>query len=826
VRDTWIQSVVRDIRDAAAGFGRDKTVALVAIIALAVGIAANTAVFTVVNAIFLRNLPFDGSDRIVYLTSPSVYDPSDPDAGMSFLDFIDMRAQTRSFTGLAASQNIGVNLSDAVDRPERTAALRMTANGLSVLGQTPLLGRDFDANDENPGSPPVALLGYQLWTTRYGASPSVLGTTMKVDGLVTTIVGVTRQNVSLAGANQLWLPIRPEVASSNDDVLSLSTHRDRRGLSVFGRLVPGVSRQAANAEVQTIARRLEAQYPETNKNVTARVLTYNEASFNPRVRAMVVALQVAVLFVLLMACSNVANLLLARSIRRAPELSLRSALGASRRRLVQQLLVESMLLSIVGGLLGAGLAVGAVHAFVAAIPAGELPSTLRLTVDGSVLGFLTAVSLGTALLFGTLPALRASRPDIQSVLKAGSHTTAGQSRGGRLISASLVVSSVVLATVLLVGAGLMIRSLFYVDTLRLGIDPTRVATMRLILPDGRYARSADVISFHARLDESLQRVPGVVQAALVTTLPANGWMRNSTPTFPYEVEGHPPADPRELPKVSASAITPGYFRVMSAPLVSGREFRQEDDSASERVIIVNRSFASHAWPGQDPLGRRVRLATGSAESAWRSVVGVAPDILENDFGQGQGFIYVPYAQHMQRGTYMVARGVGAPASLIQPIGQAVHALDPDVPVYDARSMEEHIALRRFDLRLFSRIFLAFGVVALVLACTGLYAVVTDSVSQRSQEIGVRLAVGASPRDIVWLVFRSGMGQIVIGLVVGLALSLAVGRVLSSVLVGVPAGDGITLLTVSLLLALAGLVGCAVPARRALRVDPVSTLRAQ
>jgi predicted permease len=818
--------VIRDVRAAAAGFWRDKTFACVAIGALALGIAANTAVFTLVNAVFFKALPFDGSDRIAFLTSPFKRNIAEPDARMSFRDFTDVRASARSFTALAAGTGQESNLSDGAGESVRANAFTLTSNGLALIGRAPVLGRGLTPADESFSNPPVVVLGNTLWTTHFASDRNVIGKTVKIDGVATTIVGVNAPGVSLGARIDLWLPIRPEPARAGDS-LATYTGRDIRVFLVFGRLAPGATRQSAAAELRTIASRLETQYPESNKDVTGRVVSYNELTFNVRVKALMIALQGAVAFVLLIACSNVANLLLARGVRRSTELSLRSALGASRKRLVRQLLTESLLLSFIGGMLGWALSIVGVRAFVAAIPASGASETLQFTVDGSVLGFLGVVSIGTSLLFGLMPALRASRANIQAVLKAGSHTTAGAGRSGKLISASLVVASVALATVLLVGAGVMIRSFFYVDTLKLGMDPTRVATMRLTLPSvGRYADPADARAFQGRLEQSLNQIPGIEAAALITVLPAGGWMRNSGGSAPVEIEGRPITDRMRVPRFGTAVITPAYFRAVGAPLLNGREFSTDDIVTSERVVIVNQSFANQMWPKEDPIGKRVRLLGPGMAEAWRRVVGVAPNILQNDFDQGEGFIYAPFTQAAQRSAYVVARSTSSPSTLIQPLRQAVRSLDPDLAAYDLYTMEERIALRRFDVRLFGRIFFGFGFVALLLACTGLYAVVSDLVTTRSQEIGVRLAVGAAPRDIVRLVLTSGMRQIAIGLVIGLVVSLGLTRVLGFIFAGIPSADFVTLPLVAMLLAAAGLAGCAVPAMRAIRVDPVTTLRAQ
>ena len=823
---TWLDSTAKDVRYAVRGLRNDLGFAVVAVIALAVGIAANTPVFTVVNAMFFKNLPFAGSDRVVYFLSPNVRDLSSPDSPSSFPDYLDIRAQAKSFDGLVAYRLFGANISDPTDFAARYSVMQMTINGLSTIRQKPVIGRDFAPEDERPDGELVAILTDKMWNSRYGRSPAVLGTTIRIDGTPVVIVGVTGPDVKFGGDNDLFLPIRPNFNTASGPAAAFWTRRDRRQMLIFGRLADGVTLASANAEAAALAKQLATAYPATNKETGARVMTYSQATFNPRIKALTLALQAAVAFVLLIACSNVANLLIARGVKRWRELSIRVAMGASRGRIVRQLLLESVILSMIGGAVGWVLTILGVQAFIAALPPGQLPSTLDISIDRNVFIGLALISIGAGLLFGLFPAIRTSKTDIHSLLKDATQGSTGGGVRTRLMTKALVVSAVALATVLLVGAGLMIRSLLYMERLPLGITPSSVFTMRINLAGTRYGRAEAQTAFFDRLTTMLEAVPGVESASIATTLPANGWMRSGALAYNYEIEGGPPTEPQRLPRTAGASIGPSFFRVLQAKLLAGRELTATDDGSTDPVLIVNQSFAARAWPAGDAVGRRVRFFGDGAPASWVRVVGVVADILDNDFSRGQPFVYVPYAQMPVRGMYVMARTRVPPETVAEPARRAVQTIDRDLPVTEVGTFEQHVELSRLDLRLFSRVFLVFGVIALLLACTGLYAVVAHLVAQRRAEIGVRLAIGANPGHILRLIVTSGMGQIAVGLVLGVLASLVLMRKMRAIITGVSTADPITLATVVVLLGGAGLLGCAVPAYRALRVDPVTTLRAQ
>lgn len=819
-------SVLRDVRFALRGLRGDPGFTVVAVAALAVGLAANTAVFTVVNAVFFKNLPFAGSERIVYVLSPNVHDMSSSDALASYPDYADFHDRAKSFEVLVAARMIGVNLSDQTAFAERYGAMQMTINGFSAIRQKPVLGRDFMPGDERPDGELVAILTDRLWEVRYGRSPNVLGTTIRVDGNRATVVGVMGPEVKFAGDSDLFLPIRPALSVADGQAAPFYTRRDRRQLMVFGRLADGVSLARANTELRTIARQLAAAYPDTNKDVGARVVTYSEATFNGRIKLLVLAVQGAVICVLLIACSNVAYLLVARALKRARELSIRLALGAGRARLVRQLLVESVLLAAICGALGWALALVGIRALIAAIPPDQMPSTLDISIDRTVFVFLAAITVATGLLFGVMPAFRASNTDVQSALSATSHTAVGGGRRSRLTSNVLVATAVALTTVLLVGTGLTVRSLLYVRGLRLGINSSNVLTMRIELAGAKYGQPEAQTAFYDRLTATLDALPGVERSSIATTLPANGWMRSGAIAYQYQVEGTSEVDPKRLPRTPGAAIGPAFFHVLQARLINGRELTAADDDRSDRVLIVNQSFAARAWPSGDPIGRRVRFVGEGGPAGWARVVGVVADVLDNDFSPGQPFVYVPFAQLPVRGMSVIARTNVPPETLVAAFRRTVQTIDPDLPVRGVETLDSRIARSRLDVYLFTRVFVIFGAIALVLACTGLYAVLAHLVTQRSPELALRVAVGARSPDIVRLVFASGMRPVLVGLVPGLALSQALTWALRSVLAGISSTDVITLTTVALLLAAAGLLGCAVPARRALRINPNAMLRVQ
>jgi predicted permease len=599
-----------------------------------------------------------------------------------------------------------------------------------------------------------------------------------------------------------------------------SEKRDSRFLGAFGSMGPGVTEKSARAEMETIARGLEKAYPTTNRGITAVGHTFSEEFNGPEERMLLAALMGAVLFVLLIACSNVANLLLARAVDRSREISVRVALGASRWRIIRQLLVESVMLSISGGVLGWFIAIWGLRAFDAAVR-DRVPAWMNFWMDYRGFSYLAAISIGTGLLFGFAPALRLSKLDVNTSLREGGRGSSGGVRA-RYLSGLLVVTEMALAVVLLAGSGLMIRSFLNVYGSKTGVNIRNVLVMRLFLPETKYPRPEDQISFHERLKARLEALPGVEVSTISNTMPTGGSMK-----FPYELERSQPVDEKLRPTLSALLISPDYFRVMDLRVLRGRAFTEADGvSGALPVILVNQRFVEKFWSGDDPIGKRLRLFNGNKPEAWLSVVGVVPNILQNDISvrEYDPLIYLPYRYKPERDMSIMARTRVSPGTLGTAFWREVQAVDGDMPIYNLRTLEERLALNYWAQRIFAVLFAIFAVIALALASVGLYAVIAHSVSQRTQEIGVRMALGASGRKILEMVFVQGMRQFIIGLAVGLSAAFGLTRVLKSLLVQVSPADPATFVMISLVLAAAAALGCLIPALRAMRVDPAVALR--
>jgi predicted permease len=790
----------------------------VAVIALGLGIGANLTVFTLANAFLFKNIPFHDSERILYVSSTQPERPDRPQR-VSYPDFRDFREQVRSFEGMAAFTTRTVDVSDKNGLPERYRATVISANSFSLIGQAPVHGRDFLREDEQPGAQPVAILSYGLWQSRYGMSADVIGKLIRINDIPTQVIGVMPRDFDFPGTSDLWLPLIPA-----DNFL----RREFRSLTLFGRLVRGTTLAAARAELNGFASRLAAEYPATNKNVAALVENFNDRFIGSQTKLLFRSLLGSVGFVLLIACANVANLLLARAVGRTREISIRAALGASRWRVVRQLLVECLLLATLGGALGYLLAFWGVRIFDAALIPAVKPAYIDFSMDFRVFSYLVAITLGTGVLFGLAPALQSLKLDVNTALKEGG-SAAGQSGRARFLSSLLVVTEVTLAVVLLTGAGLMIRSLLNTSKADIGINPQNVLCLSVNLRNSKYPRTEHKVLFYDRLKARLDGLPGVDASAIASDLPAE-----SPDEFRYEVEGALPVEPERLPKSNGLVIGMDYFRAMHVSLVMGRAFTAADTTGSVPVVIVNRLFARDAWPREDAIGKRFRLmeteqgappGTPAKPGTWLTVVGVSPDILQDDESFELGpVIYFPFYQQPLGGMDIMVRTKVPPATLGDTIRREVQLLDEDLAVRGLRTLEDALWLRNWRYRVFGTMFAILAAIALLLASVGLYAVVAHSVSQRTREIGVRVALGATSGNILGLVFVHGMRQVLVGLLAGLAASMGITRLLEAMLVGVTPADFPTYASVAVVLTLAGALGCALPAQRAMLVDPVVALR--
>jgi putative ABC transport system permease protein len=818
----WVDEMLWDVRYALRVFRQNPGFTAAAVAMLALGIGVNATVFTLSNTILFKGFPYiDRNDRILYIHTSVPGRPEVPDGYSSYADVQDWRAQAKSFGGLAFVTGSRMSLSDGRGFPENCSGSQVSANTFQLLGQRPVLGRDFAPSDETPGAAPVAILSYGLWARRYGNDPTLVGQTVRIDGAPTIVIGVMAPGFSFPYDEVLWIPrvITPDLQKREARVLWL----------VFGRLADGITIKRARAEMDTIGRRLASAYPGTNQDFLPVVQTYNEHWVGPKATMIYESIWGAVGCLLLIACVNLANLLLARAMNRSREMSVRIALGAGRWRIIRQLLIESVMLSTMGGLFGwwmtkwgVGVRTYELAAF-SAFPIGA-PSWFDFTMDYRVLGYLIAISLGTGVLFGLAPALRLSKFDINTALKDGGRGSTGGGRGMRL-SSLLVIGEMALAVVLLTAAGVMIRSFLNIYTADVGVSTENVLTASVALPVDRYSSAEAQSAFFDRLTTRLDAIPGVESVALADALPTFG-----TSHFPYELSGAPPVDEHRRPRLAALVISPAYFRTLRATVLAGRAFNDGDGVTGVPVVIVNQRLASTLWPGEDPLGKRLRLFKGTTPDGWRTVVGIVSNIVQNDSTRqaSEAVVYVPYRQKPAAGMNVIARTQVPPASLGAAVRRQIQAIDADLPVRDPSTLAERMNVG-FNYRFngsMAVLFLIFAAIALLLASVGLYAVIAHSVTQRTQEIGIRMAIGATARDVLTLVARQGLLPLGIGLTIGLAASLAVTPIFRSALVRVSPADPISMLVGSAVLIVSGTLGCLIPARRAMRVDPVVALRSQ
>lgn len=801
-------ALLEDVRFGLRTMAKNPTSTLVAVVALSLGLGANAVVFSIAYGVLFKNMPFV-SDRILYLHGR---DAARAGAlmGVSLPDFRDWSAQAKSFRGLGAFTFGAGNISDQGGVPQRYNLAQITTNAFSLIGQKPVLGRDCTEEDAKPGAARVAVLSHSVWQNRYGGANSILGRTIRVNGVPTTVIGVMRPDFRFPIDADLWMPLTSTAELEK---------RESRGLNVFGDLTGSATQASATAEMDGIAHNLERAYPESNRGITAAVRNFSEENNDPDDYTTIATLMGSVIFVLLIACANVANLLLARSVDRSREVSIRVALGAGRWRIIRQLLVESVMLSSVAGLLGWLIAIVGLRVIEASVRS-QIPAWMTFSMDYRALAYLAAISLGTGMLFGLAPALRLAGLNVNLSLREGGRGSSG-SRRGRHLSGALVVLEMALAMVLLTGAGLMIRTILNMRSVNPGVNVKNVLVMRLFLPDAKYPHPADQISFHERLKARLEAVPGVEASTIALTMPTGGSLN-----FPYELEHAAPVEERLRPKLNAEVITPDYFRVMDVRITRGRAFNESDGVSGPPAIIVNQRLAEKFWPGEDALGKRLRIFNDNKPEPWLTVVGVAPNILQNDIAvrQFDPLIYIPYRQRPFADMALMARTRVPPETLINAFRRETQSADPDLPLYNVRTLEERLANNYWEQRIFTTLLSIFAGVALLLASLGLYAVIAHSVNQRTQEIGVRMALGASEGNILRAVFRQGMLQLAIGLALGIGAALGLTRFLNSMLVLVTATDPITFAMVALVLGAAAVLGCLIPARRATRVDPLIALR--
>ncbi|MBV8858091.1 MAG: ABC transporter permease [Acidobacteria bacterium] len=807
-----MRTLLQDVRYGFRMLLKSPGVTAAAVVSLALGIGANTAIFSVVNSILLKSLPYAEPDRLVLLWGDARAQGNRRDQ-VSATDVDDWQRQNSVFEEVSTFGDWSATFLGGGE-PERVAGTQVGDGFFRVMRGTPLLGRTFLPEEQEDGKDNVIVLGQGLWQRRFGGDPNVVGQAVSLGGKPYTVVGVMPEDFRPLPRSLNDPPgqfYRP-VAEPHDEI-----ERGSRHLRAIGRLKPGVTLEQAQAEMSVIASRLEHEHPEYNTDYGVHLVTLPEDTVGG-LRTALLALFGAVVFVLLIACANVGNLLLARSSARQREFALRAALGAGRGRLVRQLLTESVLLALAGGAAGLLLALWGIG-LVESLGSRVSPLLAGVRVDYGVLAFTGGVSVLAGLAFGLAPALQVSGPDLNETLKAGGRSESG-GRGGRLRSA-LVVAEMALALVLLAGAGLLVKSVVRLRAVDAGFDTSHLLTMNLALPASRYPDGAAQAAFFERLARQVESLPGVEGAAFTSVLPLSSNFDGRS----LVVEDHPVPRGQEV-SVDLYVATPGYLRAMRIPLVDGRALDEHDAADGAPVALVSETAARKLWPGQSPLGRRVKFP-GSEKNRqpWRTVVGVVRDVKQYGLDREDVMqMYLPEAQFPTSFMTLVVRSKSDPAALLGGVRREVAAADRELAVFGAATMDElladSVALRRFSMLLLG----VFAAVAVALAGVGIYGVISYTVAQRTREIGVRVALGARPSDVLRLVLGRGLGLAGAGIVLGLAGGLAVTRVISSLLFGVGARDPLTFAAVAALLSLVALAACLVPARRATKVDPMVALR--
>jgi len=822
-REMWgwiaLEQLVQDVRYACRALRKAPGFTAVAVATFAFGIGANAAMFSVIDAVMLRPLPFPQPERLVSVTE---VDQRRGDAGSSSVawpNFFDWRSRSRTFERMAAYHERAFTVVVG-GRPVHAPGAIVSADFFSTLGVQPVLGRGFRSDEERAGSD-VVVISDSLWRSEFGAAPTVVGSVTTINSRPFTIVGVMpagfRFPISVPAA-QLWVTCAEEARTEAPGDTPMTAERGAHFIRVVGRLGPGVTIAAAQADLDAVSAALAREYPDENSNRGVK-LTPQLESLVGGTRQPLIVLFAAVGCVLLIACVNLANLLLVRGAGRGREIALRLALGASRRRIVVQLLTESVVLSAFGAVGGLLLAAWSIRLFVQIAPTG-VRGLDQVTIDGAVLAFTAAVGFLSALAFGTLPALLEARVAPRAGLDDSGRATAGR-RHGR-VRAALVVAETALGVVLLIGAGLLLRSFYRLTTSDPGFDGTRVLTAKFSLPDSRYPYLKQ-IAFHDELLADLNVLPGV-QAAATSPLPLSGLHYSIS----FELPGAK-VPPSQQPSADFGMVGPGYFRTMQIPIVAGREFTAADNDAAARVIVVNESFARRYLAGRDPIGQRIKpgLSTTEKETPWREVVGVVRDVKYKALNEpSRPTYFIPYGQGLITSLFLAIRTAAPPAAVVEQVRQVVHRKDPELALYDVRSMDEYVTLSVAPARFQTLLLSLFAGLALALTAVGLYGVVAYGVAQRTREFGIRLALGARPGEVLQLVLGSGLRMVSAGVAVGIVGAAFATRLLGSALFEVHPLDPATFAAVVATLFAVALLASFVPARRATRVDPISALRTE
>ncbi|HEY7179984.1 MAG TPA: ABC transporter permease [Blastocatellia bacterium] len=802
-----MQTLWQDLRYGARMLLKNPGFTAIAVITLALGIGANAAIFSVVNAVLLRPLPFKDPDRLMMIRETWL--PKFPEFSVSPGNFLDWRKQNTVFDRLVAFNGLSFNMVGTGD-PEQIRGMKVTDGFFATFGAQPQLGRDFLPEEDQPGRDNVVILSHGLWQRRFAGDPKILNRALTLNGQSYTVIGVMPATFRFGGSDlDLWTPM----AFTAQQAQIHGGH----WLGAIGRLKPGVTEDQARAEMVAIAGRLATQYPDANTGWSVKLMPMLEFTVRSIKEALLVLL-VAVAFVLLIACANVANLLLARAAGRQKEVAIRAALGAGRARIIRQLLTESALLAILGGAAGLALAQLGTGLLLKLAPQ-DLPRMSDVTLDGRALAFTAAVTLLTGVIFGIVPALQASRPNLSETMnEMGRGSTEGRRR--QFVRGALVVTEVASALVLLVGAGLLIKSFWRLQNVDPGFNPAGALTMSVSLPRTKYPEETQRVAFFQQLLEKVGALPGVQSAGAANPLPMTG-----DTIYGFVVQGRPPLPPGQGQSTNFYAVSAGYFNAMGIRLLRGRLLTERDARNSPHVAVINETMAKKIFTDEDPIGKRITFDGGGNNSDWQEIVGVVGDVKQYGLDQATPLqTYEPYTQQTSPGMTLVARASGDPTRLTAAIRNAVLQLDKEQPIANVRTLDRilstSVAQQRFSMLLLG----VFAAVAMSLAAIGIYGVLSYSVAQRTHEIGIRMALGAGWLDALRLVVGAGMRLTLLGVAAGLGVAFALTRLMSALLFGVSATDPMIFSLIALLIVAVSMLACWVPARRATKVDPMVALR--
>src|SRR5205809_569552 len=815
-----MQALWQDLRYGARMLLKQPGFTLITVAALALGIGANTAIFSAINTLLLRPLPVEDVDRLVVsVTLREGFDPF----GSPFLEYAAYRDRSRSFASSGVARQRSFNLIGQGE-PERVRGATVMANYLATLGVKPVLGRAFSAEEDQPGGPPVALISYALWQKRFAGRADAIGQSLNLDGRSYNILGVMPPGFDLPGVAEVWIPLQVNI-----DNLPL-TERAATNNAILARLRPGVSLKQADTELKAIAHQLQQEYPDFRRGWSVKVISLRQdllGDLEGRVRNALFALMAGVGFLLLICCANVANLQLARGIARERELMLRRALGAGRWRLVRQLLTESMLLALLGGMAGLLLANWLVPILAALNPIRGISLAAffhNFAIDQRVLAFAFCVTLVTGVIFGLLPALKsAGAHDLMPGIKQHDQRVGGATSGRRWLK-GLIVAEIAIALTLLVCGGLMVQSFQRLQHVNLGFTPDNLITMKMVLPASKYSQYRQRVGFVDQVLERVRNLPGVVSAGTTTNIPLE---REIAYDAIFNVERGPPPNPNNVPITSHRIVSPNYLEALGVTLIKGRLINKNDRAETLPIVVVSQEFARQAWPGENAIGKRVRRVRAGQTFLWMTVVGVVKDVKEDLFNYriNRPVWYVPYAQvDNDFPVNLVVRASVDPTSLIAALRDVIHTVDPDQTVSNIMTMNTILSGVLVTERFGAILMGALAISGLLLASIGLYGVMAYSVSQRTGEIGLRVALGAQPKDVLGLIIGYGMKLTLVGIAVGLVTAWSTTRLLASLLFGLSATDTATFSAISLLLGLVGLFACYFPARSAMRLNPVEALR--